>query len=257
MTESGICHRRLAATSLPSASIATLGTRGVFSHLPAAFLPAEPTEARKLPNKANCHIRQIISMTYKVSVRRRGPAALFSGSNAESLRRKYDAEPLGQLPSRLTTRRNGPAAMFGKLRAKRPWVYLTEPRPQGCGQGLVTPNISCPAAEVIRNLDRRLAPAALFSGSNPESLRRKYDAEPLAQLPSRLTTRRNGPAARTRQRAGPFPWLFFGRGRGGLNKITKQSQLVYKINKFNNLSCHLGPNKRSKRGKTSPMIARS
>ena len=108
--------------------------------------------------------------------------------------------------------------MFGKLRVKRPWAYLTEPRPQGCGQGLVTPNISCPAAEVIRNLDRRLAPAALFSGSNAESLRRKYDAEPLGQLPSRLTTRQNGPAAgpeqsRARQGAGPFLGLLRPRKR--------------------------------------------
>ncbi len=203
MTESGICHRRLAATSLPSASIATLGARGVFSHLPAAFLPAEPTEARKLPNKANCHIRQIISMTYKVSVRRRGPAA-----GTRQSRARQAAGP------RLC------AAMFGKLRVKRPWAYLTEPRPQGCGQGLVTPNIPCPAAEVIRNLDRRLAPAALFSGSNAESLRRKYDAEPLRQLPSRLTTRQNGPAARTRTEPCPS-----GRGPAALCGYVRQAEV--------------------------------
>ena len=115
MTESEICHRPLAATSLPSASIATLGARGLFSHLPAAFLPAEPTEARKLPNKANRHIRQILSMTYKVSVLSCGPAA-----GTEQSRARQGAGPHGE-PDRAPlvrawARGLPPAALCGYVR---------------------------------------------------------------------------------------------------------------------------------------------
>ena len=192
MTESGICHRRLAATSLPSASIATLGARGVFSHLPAAFLPAEPTEARKLPNKANCHIRQIISMTYKVSVLRRGPAA-----GTEQSRARQGAGPRH--------------ARTGLIRAGRAWARANSRtdsrRPKAWARGL-PPAALCGYVRQA-HCGRRTVGTTTFAANHPtERASGENRTEPC-------------PSGR-----GPFPMAFFGRGSGRRKKITKQSQLL-------------------------------
>ena len=79
------------------------------------------------------------------------------------------------------------------------------------------------------------------------------EAEPLAQLPWPLTTRRR-PA---RQGTGPSKWLFPPRNRPRQEKLPNKANLLYKPIYFNNLADIFEAKKKPSEAKTSPMAAGS
>ena len=70
-----------------------------------------------------------------------------------------DVEARGDRRWHRTTAPPVPCTLKSAVEAER---VQTEPRPKGCGQGLVTAKAMSEQTEVIRDLDRRLSPAVPF-----------------------------------------------------------------------------------------------